>query len=242
MSISVLLYRMAIAVFLLFTGSASFSASSTVFADRIDFDRVVQSQIIDSYSASTYGWSSNGYAVLTDAAMSSAFAETTYRVTFPRPFPSNLVGTVYLFDTDGAYCAGCNGSFELGFSKTSVSNSGGVFGVGLDIDYSVGNPLYAFVTFGDGSHRDYLLPTTVAGGPNLFWGISSAIGIQTIHFGDISGTYTDNSSLVIDNLTIGVAAVPEPETSALMIAGLVCVGAVIQRRKVKREFCSLDRS
>jgi len=193
------------------------------------FDGAVGSQIVDDYSTSTYGWTTGNYVTLSDTDMSAAFGQTTYKVTVPavqRPFSSNFVGATYLYDTDGAYCAGCNGSFQLGFLTTSISTSNGVFAVGLDIDYSLTNPTYhAFVTFGDGSILDYLLPTVFARDPTLFWGITSDLGIMSIHFGDDGGAPTQQGSLIIDNLTIASSAqVPEPTTFALLGLGIAGIG------------------
>lgn len=41
------------------------------------------------------------------------------------------------------------------------------------------------------------------------------------------------SHLSVDNLTL-TAAVPEPETYALLLAGLGCMGAIVRRRKAKQ--------
>jgi hypothetical protein len=152
-----------------------------------------------------YGFSQN------DATMSAVLGETDYTST---GFPNhNLV-------PNGYYCAGCNGSFQLGFTTTSVGDASGVFGVGIDIlSNSQSLPYHAFVTFGDASTIDYLLP-----GAGTFWGINSPLNIASIDFGLINGGTTVSGSFAIDNLTIGSAAVPAPATLALFGLGLAGLG------------------
>ena len=54
-----------------------------------------------------------------------------------------------------------------------------------------------------------------------------------------AGTYSLNfavagGSLKVDDVTIAVTAVPEPETYAMMLAGLGLIGAMARRRKAKQ--------
>jgi hypothetical protein len=40
-------------------------------------------------------------------------------------------------------------------------------------------------------------------------------------------------SMVVDNFQFGVTPVPEPETYAMLLAGLALIGATVKRRKSK---------
>src|SRR4029078_417679 len=77
----------------------------------------------------TVDYSNPGYMFIkTDAAMSVVIVETDYMTTGFMNL--NIV-------SGGAYCAGCNGSFQLSFTTTSVGTPAGVHGAGLH------NPLTA---------------------------------------------------------------------------------------------------
>ncbi|MEQ1659568.1 MAG: PEP-CTERM sorting domain-containing protein, partial [Hylemonella sp.] len=180
------------------------------------------------YSSATYGFASGGIVSLDNAAMSAAFGQTSYQSTAYSP-GVNLVGSTYVGNAGGAYCAGCNGSFLLSFTNTTISNLNGVFGVGLDVQYTEGIvPYHAFATFGDGTTADFVLPSVSIQQPATFWGLTNDAGIVSVHFGEVNGASTRRDALVIDNLTIA-SAVPEPETYTLMLAGLV--GLFVQQRR-----------
>lgn len=60
-------------------------------------------------------------------------------------------------------------------------------------------------------------------------------GLTSVNFSSFGGTpagYSGSGThFAMDNLTINVAAVPEPETYALLLAGLGIIGAAARRRK-----------
>ncbi len=60
-------------------------------------------------------------------------------------------------------------------------------------------------------------------------------GLTSVNFSSFGGTpagYSgEGAHFAMDNLTINVAAVPEPETYALLLAGLGIIGAAARRRK-----------
>jgi hypothetical protein len=158
--------------------------------------------------------------------MNAVFGETRYTTT------GFANWNIIVVDTDGInhlYCAGCNGSYLLDFTGTSVGTTNGVFGVGLDI---VGAAdvygTHAYVTYGDGSTQDFPVPE------DGFWGITSDLIVKTVHFGLAGGgtnTNNDVQRMAMDNLTIG-AAVPEP--ASVMLAGIVAVlaAAAVRRRRL----------
>lgn len=186
--------------------------ASVIYNDSTIFNAMLGTSVIDDYENSAYGFLQN------DATMTSIISETRYTAT---GF-SNL--NIVNGETNHLYCAGCNGSFLLDFTSTSVSGANGVFGVGFNY-YNYGAPLLdAFVTYGNETTEDIVL-----GLANFsFWGITSELEIKSIHFG-LNGAATIEGSFAIDNLTIGdVRPVSEPGT--LLLMGLGLIGLSISRR------------
>ncbi|MCP5279940.1 MAG: PEP-CTERM sorting domain-containing protein [Thiobacillus sp.] len=98
---------------------------------------------------------------------------------------------------------------------------------------------YAFTEIGSGTVENHTL--YLAGGANGAGGLSLAANILadnlvTLALVDadaaVAATYAGhtNSSYAGPTLSVSVAAVPEPETYALMLAGLGLVGALARRR------------
>lgn len=213
--------------------SASHALPIQYAGNRAGFEATLSTKITDDYSAYTVGDISNSPSlhVYTDAGMSAVLGETDYRsttfqdvnITFPFPPSGNL-----------AYCAGCNGSFLLSFTSTSVGDATGVFGVGFDILEATN--FHAFVVFGDNTTLDVALASLAPG----FWGITADERIRSIHVGLANGAPTSSGAfdgISIDNLTIGrqgetvdPAPVPEPAGIALLGAGLVAAGLHRRRR------------
>jgi hypothetical protein len=116
---------------LIFGSCYSIVAATLTFTDRATFLHSVGATITDGYDQPIYGYSSDTPILLTDAQMSAALNETRYRSTTAKD--QNLVGPVY-GNNPGAYCAGCNGSFVLDFTSTSIGNARGVFGFAMTLD------------------------------------------------------------------------------------------------------------
>ena len=182
-------------------------AVETVHSSRTAFEDTLGASVTDSYSNPGYGFVQN------NAAMSAVLGETDYVST-----GFNNLNIV----VGGRYCAGCNGSFRLLFTSTSVTEGNGVFGVGLDVFTNSGYS--ALVTFGDGGTQLYAL-----NGGGSFWGITSTRQVSQIDFGP-GGNAATSGYFQIDNLTIG--AVPEPQTWALLIVGFGMIGAASRHRRL----------
>lgn len=191
-------------------------AAPTLFGDRASFLAALGTSVTDGYEAT------EGYpmplAVLGDAEMTAVLGETRYETT-------GFANTNVLVGAGGStvYCAGCNGSFTLHFDQTSQGGANGVFGVGLDIVANAGERYTINTVFGDGSTESFRI------GAFGFVGATSTRLFRSISFPP-DGLPSQEGFFAIDNLTIGTAAVPEPATWALLIAGFGLVGAVKRRR------------
>ena len=173
-------------------------AATTMDTVRATFLGRLNTSVTDDYSA--LGYKSGDLTNLasfdhqSNAHMSAVLGETEYTTTgFSN---TNFIQSP---DTpDPNYCAGCNGSFRLTFTSTSVGTGNGVFGAGFDSEYT-STSYVAYVTFGDGS------TTEVSLNGLAFFGITSDKLIRSIHVGLAGGLSTQSGAAVIDNLTVGGA-------------------------------------
>jgi hypothetical protein len=158
-----------------------------------------------------------GFGSYDNATMSAFFGETLYQTTGHNN--NNLIPSEY-------YCAGCNGSFLLDFTATSLGTANGVYGMGLDIRGNAAQlPYYAFVTFGDNSTLDLALPDGAS-----YFGITDALLIKSIHFGLSGGGTTTSGSFSIDNLTIASGGAQIPEPASFILLGSALAGLALLRR------------
>ncbi|MDE2419334.1 MAG: PEP-CTERM sorting domain-containing protein [Burkholderiales bacterium] len=126
------------------------------------------------------------------------------------------------------YPAGDYLSFDLGGNYLA-------FGADLFQNFGGGSQRSSPVTFAlsffDGATLLSSITTLVAPNGGSFIGFTSDAGaFNRVHVLSQSGGYE-----VVDNVTVGtVTAVPEPETYALMLAGLGMVGTIVRRRKAQQ--------
>ena len=211
-------------------------ANAVIFNNRGAFEATLGTSITDDYSSPGYFAGDRSdfgtFDIHSDANMSAVFGETRYSATGSPDF--NLVtgqgsGNPY-------YCAGCNMSYLLDFTMTSIGTANGVFGVGLDV-LIVEEEVFgttAFVTYGDGTTENFTIP----GGPpftsDAFWGITDPRLISSIAFGlPDGGTNFEDlvQRMAHDNLTIGMQAQVLPEPSAILLFGLGLAGLGFAMRR-----------
>jgi hypothetical protein len=212
------------AALLTIAGAASPTNAATVtYSNQVTFASQLASSVTDDYENPGYSFAQN------DAQMSAVLGETSYTAT-----GFQNIDLVPNISGDHYYCAGCNGSFQLGLGTTSVSKGGGVFGAGFDL---IGNTNYdAMVNFADGTSTLYTLPTSPFVQRIAFWGITSDLGIASIYLGH-GGQPAQDGNTGIDNLQIGSApagAVPEPAAWALMLVGFGALGGVLRQSRRAR--------
>lgn len=200
----------------------------TIHSSRSSFETLLKTSITDDYQSyeegdGAYGVDPQGWDVFDDATMSAVLGETKYMTT---ALPDTNV-IIQGRTGEQMYCAGCNGTFELDFTSTSVGSSSGVFGVGFDIFLPTN--YFAYATFGDGSTQNFNLAGL------RFFGLTSDLQIKSLHLGLVDGgaiqDYSGNlaNSIIIDNLTIG-SNVPTPAFVFPMLSGLF---AAAKRHKQK---------
>lgn len=214
--------------------------SYTLFSDRATFQNQLSTFIVDDYENPGYftgdivdGADTLGVDIHSNTSMNRVIDETRYQTTTGYEEPNYPIGTGYNLvvedELNHIYCAGCNGSFLLDFTQTSVGNALGVFGVGFDHRFFTNT--FAHVTFGNNNEQDFSLVDT------SFFGITSDVSVKSIHLGLANGQPTRELVIEIDNLTIGSRATTVPEPT--FILGLLAVSAFgncsVQKRKNKQQ-------
>jgi hypothetical protein len=109
-----------------------------------------------------------------------------------------------LGEVTGSVTSSINNGKDVDFSSISLSSSGG--------------PTFAF--------------TQNSGDPNEHWSLGSVVlsaGVQ--YMLTLTGTQAGNGGLGNYSGQMSVTAVPEPETYALMLAGLGVIGFIARRRR-----------
>ena len=197
------------------------SQAAMVYMDRLPFEATLGVSVTDGYDRGDYTKVAP-IETYNNADMSAVLGETSYTST--SLVESNYVPT-RLSDGETYYCSGCNGSFLLDFTQTTTFGSGNpVYGVGFDVFFYGANisNVWAFVTFGDDTTENYLLPEA---NPNVspFWGLTDSLLIKSIHLGGIDGV-SSTQEMALDNLTIGsmrdMSVIPVPAAFWLFASAL----------------------
>jgi len=194
--------RAAIATALAFTTLPVGAYAASIYSSSATFFNAIGPRVTDDYQNPAYQQPENLNGTFTDAGMSAIFGETKYQTT---GFANH--NFVEYQSGDGFYCGGCNGSFRLDFTETSVGNQNGIYGVGFHI---VNNqlllPYVAYVTYADNTVENFALPVIYFQAPTpltTFWGITSNKRIKSIRLGGSGGASVRAGGFAIDNLTIG---------------------------------------
>lgn len=134
--------------------------------------------------------------------------------------PGNSPGTLTF---NGDFHSSGNLNFEIAGTGTGLYD---VLAINGNADFTGGNVLFSFIDgfqASAGNHWDFLLADSITGWDSLtvsFNGLNAGLGT---HFTfDSSGAH------------LTITPVPEPETYAMLLAGLGLLGFVARRRKVAR--------
>ena len=99
---------------LVVAGPVQADSITVLYSSRSDFGDALKVSITDTYENPGYDPVGDEQS---DAAMSSVLGETRYTTT---GFPNHNMVADGFTGFDHAYCAGCNGSFTLDFTETSI--------------------------------------------------------------------------------------------------------------------------
>ncbi len=115
----------------------------------------------------------------------------------------------------------------------SFSSTGGIFSISFDLAQrqGYGDVGYVDVTFDGQSVANMLNPIGTSLTKYSFTTSSLINGIHTLSFNGNNPSFGNDASTFLDNVTVSVVAVPEPETYGMLLAGLGMLGVIARRRK-----------
>jgi hypothetical protein len=221
-------------VAVLFAGvTLTTEAAAATFNDRASFDAAVINMTTLDFEGviGTSGFDAN-YPMGTGHMASTI---TLAGVQFSDAYSGGSVDYVYILANDGAGASGSlNGTTAiwLGRSSSRITLAAGMTAFGSDYAVPIGVPggmplghttsIQATFHFrGSPATETFALPVS---GKSQFFGYTGA----EIDYIDLAGS---GYYMVFDNMSIA-QAVPEPETYALLLAGLGLVGFAARRRRM----------
>lgn len=191
----------------------------------------------DSGSSTTGGFRSQGNS--SDRALGGLGSGGTY---FGSPPAGSIAGWIAVAFTNAT--GGALAGFTLGFDGEQWRNGGNATAHTMVLEYGFGTNFSAVNWATPGGTFDWTSPVTgttaaavdgnsaglVAGlGGNIAtpWAAGDTLWVRWTERNEFGSDH----AMAIDNLSLTVAAVPEPETYAMLLAGLAVLGGVARRRR-----------
>jgi len=161
-----------------------------------------------------------------ETAVSGSFSEETFNTTSPTGFTIEQVGSGHSTGISGGVF---HDRVVLDTTYTNYHFSSLINAFGANWDLTPGGAGQGLQLFAGSQLITPQIPNTYTGG---FFGLVSttAFSLVSVHAGSFSGIAETHN---VDNLVFA-SAVPEPESYALMLAGLALMGAVARRRKANQ--------
>ena len=161
-----------------------------------------------------------------ETAVNGAFSQETFDSESPTGFTIEQVGSGHSIGvSDGVF-------YDRAVLDTTYSNyhfDSFINAFGANWDLRPGGEGQGLQLFADGQMIAPEIANTYSGG---FFGLVSTttFNLVSVHSGSYSGI---SETYGVDNVVFA-SPVPEPESYALMLAGLGLMGAVVRRRKAKQ--------
>ena len=206
------------------------------------FNATVPSYIADNGNSNAGAFRSFGTTGSTERALGGVASAGTYYGGAPSGTTAGYI-TVAFTNTTGADLSG----FTLGYNGEQWRNGGNTSAQSLTLQYGIGDSFDTVTTWvSPGGNFDFTsvvngataavvdgngagLVTGLGGTQSLSWADGATLWVRWTDLNDIGNDH----GLAIDNVNLSVvAAVPEPQSYALLLAGLACVGFIARRRKV----------
>ena len=153
---------------------------------------------------------------------------------FANTMATTVVSDGYINSTLGKVGYGSN-SMSLAVDYLATPAAGGGYSRAYEnlVDPAVFGNYHISTVFQDGQVSQ--TATNLTTGASFSSGVVSLPGftLASMHNMTLSGGTTTGESAWIDNVTVTVTAVPEPETYAMLLAGLGLIGVVGRRRVTK---------
>jgi len=178
----------------------------------------------------------------TDRALGDTASGGTY---YGSPLSGAVAGWIAVSFTNatGADLSG----FTLGYDGEQWRNGGNTTAQSLTLQYGIGDSFSSvtnWVTPGGSFDFTSVVNTATAaavdgngvglvaglgGSQSVSWANGATLWVRWADLNDVGNDH----GLAIDNVSLSVAsAVPEPQTYAMLLAGLACVGFIARRRKI----------